>query len=140
MQRWLWVTLPDVYTSRPFHVDDQFVWSCHVDSRPGDIALLYRADLFKDFSHVFRIDSDAFDDPDIAARYNDALACDCTLRATLQHPISLDQIRRDSVLSKWPAAQVGFHGTAFPIERTEWRAFVALSTPLDRPRLRAVGG
>jgi predicted RNA-binding protein with PUA-like domain len=78
-----------------------------------------------DFSHVFRVDSDPYEDPNIAAKYNGASACDCTLRAALQRPITLDQIRQDRVLSTWPAAQVGFHGTAFPIEPSEWRALVA---------------
>ena len=140
VQRWLWVTLPDVYAGRPFRVGEEFVWSCHPNSGPGDIALLYRADLLKDFSHVFRQESDPYDDPYIAAHYNGAPACDCTLVAALKEPVTLPQIRADRVLSTWPAAQVGFHGTAFPIEPPEWLAFVALTAPQDRPRLRAVGG
>lgn len=140
VQHWLWVTLPDVYAGRALRVGEDFVWSCHVDSRPGDSALLYRADLLKDFSHVFRVASDPYEDAYIAATYNGAPACDCTLVAVLEEPVTLRQIRADRVLSTWPAAQVGFHGTAFRMEAVEWRAFVGLTTPRDRPRLRALGG
>ena len=98
MQRWLWVTLPETYTSQPFRVGDEFTWTCHRDSRPGDIAVLYRADLFKDFSHLFRIDSDPYDDPDIAAEFGDVLACDCTLVAALQRSITLPEVRDEGVV------------------------------------------
>jgi hypothetical protein len=137
VQRWLWVTLPDFYTSQPFSVGESFTWRCHPDTRERDVSLLYRADLLKD---VFRVESDPFDDPDIAREFIGSPACDCTLVAALQWPITLDLVRADPVLSRCPAALVGFHSSAFPIEPPEWRALLRLAIPLDRPGLRAVGG
>ena len=137
---WLWVTLPDVYTEHAFRVGEEFRWTCHRESEPGDIALLYRADLFQDFSHVFRVTSGQYYDEELAEAFGSDAACDCVLVAALQTPVILSQIRDDPVLSRWPAALANFHGTAFPMEPQHWRAFLSLATPLDRPHLRNVGG
>lgn len=115
-------------------------WTCHPALQPGDVALLYRADLLKDFSHLFRIDEGPFFDRALAEEFGSSSACACTIVAALQTPVRLEQVRQDPVLSAWRAALVNFHGTAFQLERPEWRAFLALANPLDRPRLRAAGG
>jgi predicted RNA-binding protein with PUA-like domain len=140
VQRWLWVTLPDTYSGLTMRPGDPAVWSCAEDSRPGDIALLYRADVMRDFSHVFRIESDPYDDARITAQYGDVPACDCKLIARLGDPITLAAVRAVPALANWRALLVGFHGTAFPIEPTEWRSLVGLTSPRDRSRMRAVGG
>ncbi len=139
MQRWLWVTLPDTYAAQPLPVGRTFTWTCHSATETGDIAVLYRADLFRDFSHVFRVDTDPYDDAQLRNEY-DAPACDCTVVVALNPTIMLDAVRQDPVLRQWPAALVGFHGTAFPVEREEWQALIGLAAPNDRARLRAVGG
>lgn len=140
MQRWLWVTLPDIYVGRPLSVGEQFTWSCHPDTAVGARALLYRAEVLQDFSHVFVVDDEPYADADISARYPGSLACVCTVKVALRRPITLRAVRGDAALSGWPAALVGFHGTSFPIELNEWQALVALTGPDDRPRMRAVGG
>ncbi len=56
MDRWLWVTQPDTYIDEPSAFEGRPAWTCHKASQVGDVALLYRADLFKDFSHVFRVE------------------------------------------------------------------------------------
>ena len=140
MQRWLWITRPEVYTTKPLRVHERFTWTCHADSRPGDIALLYRAELFQDFSHVFRIESDPRHYPDLAAEFGSDTGCDCVLIAVLQCPVILAKIRKDTVLSRWPAALANCQGSAFPLEPLYWRAFLALSDPLDGAHLRSVGG
>lgn len=117
------------------------IWSCDPSSQPGDIALLYRAEAMRDFSHVFRVeDRDRYYHPQIAADFGGALACDCTVVAALADPITLAAVKADPVLARWPARLVGFHKGAFPIQPPEWRALVGLSSPRDRSRLRAVGG
>lgn len=141
MQRWLWVTRPEVYATKPLRVHEQFTWTCHSDSTPGDIALLYRAEPpFQDFSHLFRVASDPGQYPDLAADYGSDTGCECVLIAALQCPVRLDQIRAEPVLSQWAAARVNFHGTAFPMDPAHWQAFLALTDPLDTSHLRSVGG
>jgi hypothetical protein len=136
MQRWLWVTRPEVYTTKPLRVHEQFTWTCHSGSTPGDIALLYRAEPpFQDLSHVFRIESDPYDDPDLAVWFGSDTGCECVLVAALQCPVRLDQIRDDPVLAQWPAARVNFHGTAFPLDEVYWDSFLKLTDPLDTQHL-----
>lgn len=100
---------------------------------------MYRADWFKDFAYDFRQKAGPYSDAHIAQHFGGAPACKCTLAVVLQRPVTLPEVRADPVLSQWPAALVGFHGTAIPIEPGEWRAFLALTSPVDRPRVRAVG-
>jgi hypothetical protein len=139
MRRWLWVTLRETYTNHSFREGDRFAWTCDPENRSGDVAILYRAELFQDFAYVFRTTTDAYHHPAIAAEYG-APACDCTLIIALQAPILLREVRTDTVLARWPAAVSDFHGTAFSIDPVYWRALVAISSPVDRPRLRAAGG
>lgn len=94
MQRWLWVTLPDVYEDHPFDFDIGDTWSCNESTRPRDLALLYRAELAQDFSHVWRVDSDPYEHAEIRANFG-TMACDCTLVATLKRPVTLSRIRQD---------------------------------------------
>lgn len=94
----------------------------------------------RDFSHVFRIERDPYDDARITAQYGEVPACDCKLIAALGDPITLGAVRAQSALANWPAQLVGFHGTAFPIQPPEWRSLVGLTSPRDRSRMRAVGG
>ena len=139
MQRWLWVTKPEVYTAKPLRVHEDFTWTCHADSKPGDIALLYRAEPpFQDLSHVFCITSDPYDDPYLAATYGSTTGCKCELVAALQRPVRLDEIRADTELSQWPAARVNFHGTAFPLDQQYWDAFLNLTDPLDTQHLHSL--
>jgi hypothetical protein len=59
VQRWVWVTMPESWAElRGGRIEEgeAFEWTCHKDSRRGDIALLYRADAAMDLAHVFKID------------------------------------------------------------------------------------
>ena len=86
VQRWLWVTLPDIYVGRPLSVGEQFTWSCHPDTAVGARALLYRAEVLQDFSHVFVVDDEPYADADISARYPGSLACVCTVKVAFAAP------------------------------------------------------
>jgi hypothetical protein len=120
-------------------VHERFTWTCHPDSKAGDLALLYRAnDPFQDFSHVYRMEGDPGYYPDLAADFGSDTGCDCELVAALQVKVRLNEIRADATLSQWQAAKVNFHGTSFPLGVEEWEAFLRLGDPLDCGHLRSL--
>jgi predicted RNA-binding protein with PUA-like domain len=140
MQRWLWVTLPETWAYQDLALRTLAVWSCDKDTRRGDVALLYRAEAAQDFSHLFKARSDAYEDEDLAAEWDLDWWCRAEVVCELRQPISLGAVRQEPRLSAWIAAQLNFHGSAFPIEPPEWRALLALASPVDRPCLRSAGG
>jgi hypothetical protein len=139
MQIWLWVTLPETWSQHDLSLGTAVTWSCHEDTRTGDIALLYRAELATDFSHVFKVTESAHKDAELAKEWGLDWWCSATVALVLRHPIGLPTVRSDRRLQTWVAAQLNFHGSAFAIDPAEWRALAALASPIDRPQMRNIG-
>jgi predicted RNA-binding protein with PUA-like domain len=137
MQRWVWVALPDVVDPA---LGEATVWTCDGETRNGDVALLYRATEFKDFAYVFKARTDARYDARLKREFGTDYACDADVVAELREPITLPQVRAEPRLANWTALLLNFHGSAFPISPSQWKTLLGLASPLDRPRLRAVGG
>jgi hypothetical protein len=115
-------------------------WTCDENTRRGDVALLYRAEI-GDFSHLFEVTEDAVE---ISEKARSGFAwnwwCWADVAVNLSRPIPLQNVRREPGLREWIAAEVNFHGTAFPVEPAEWRALLDLASPSDRIALRHAGG
>lgn len=143
MRRWLWVTRPDVWATIPGGAlahGGQYEWTCHEETRPRDVALLYRADAAKDVAHVFRVHSDPWEDDHFSKKGETDWWCECELVHTLKQPLQLWDMRQRKALDDWLPMQVGFHGTAFAVEPAHWRDLLDLAHPLDRIALRRFGG
>jgi predicted RNA-binding protein with PUA-like domain len=119
---------------------EEMLWTCHEDTRAGDVALLYRATDFQDFSHVFKVRKNPKPEADLYREFGSEYGCAADVVAELSEPITLPQVRAERRLANWGALLLSFHGSSFPITPVEWRALLGLASPLDRPRLRAVGG
>lgn len=137
MERWLWVALPDV--EDPV-LGEEVVWTCDEQTEAGDVALLYRATDFQDFSHVFKVREDARPDAELAREFACDYGCVADVVADLQEPITLRQVRDEPRLANWSALLLNFHKSSFHLAPAEWKALVGLASPLDRPRLKAIGG
>lgn len=143
MQRWLWVTRPDVWAKIPGGTlahGQPYEWTCHEHSEPKDVALLYRADAARDIAHVFRIEDWPWEDDSYTRAGETDWWCECTLRHTLKQPIQLWDMRKRPTLAGWRAMQVDFNGSAFEIDAEVWRDLLEMAHPLDRQKLRLLGG
>lgn len=144
MQRWLWVTRPEFWEQLRGGQLDQGLrveWTCDKDTRRGDVALLYRADLAKDMAYLFHVDDDELTwnvHPLDAGK--EAPYCNATLVHPLRQPLLLPDLREEPRLDAWPALDLNFHGLAFDIPAAIWRVLLHLAHPLDRIALRRFGG
>src|SRR5690348_13123474 len=117
MQHWVWVALPDVEDPA---LGEKTVWTCHEETRNGDVALLYRATDFMDFAYLFKVRSEPRYDAGLKREFGADYACDADVVAELREPITLRQVRAEPRLANWTALLLNFHGSAFPISPSEW--------------------
>ncbi len=163
--KWVWVSGPQ-YTFEvdgtprralfpveevlPEHYDDDNGWwTCHPDTKAGDLAVLYRSGAEneagqlprhgpKDICQVVLATSDAFalaDDP-LAAEFSDKHGCRFVSLAEFSPPIEIRTLREDPVLAAWPALRAGFVKSASPMPEEVWRRLV----DVDRTRRPRSGG
>lgn len=143
MRRWLWVTQPEFWSQLQGGQLDRGLsveWTCANDTLPGDVALLYRADMAKDIAYLFRVDGEQPWLNDHPLRPNhDAYWCEAKLVHPLRQPLLLSDLRRDPRLDRWAALEINFHALAFEIDGRVWDALLDLAHPLDRIALRRYG-
>jgi hypothetical protein len=161
--KWVWVSGPQ-YTFEadgkaprwllpveevlPEHFDDDNGWwTCHPDTKAGDLAVLYRSGAEndpgyvprygpKDVSHVLLATSDAFalaDDP-LVGEFADKHGCCFVTLAEFSPPIGIRTLRADRVLASWPALRAGFVRSASPMPEEVWRRLVQLDRKSTTPR------
>ncbi len=157
--KWVWVSGPQntfevdgtairalfpVEEVLPEHYDDDNGWwTCHPDTKTGDLAVLYRSGASnaagqlprhgpKDLCQVILATSDAFalaDDP-FAGEFSDKHGCRFVSLAEFSPPIGIRTLRGDTVLAAWPALRAGFVKSASPMPEDVWRRLVEI----DRTR------
>jgi hypothetical protein len=144
VRRWLWVTQPEFWAKLPggqLGRGQKVRWTCNEETRRGDVALLYRADMAKDIAHVFRVEDET---PEIGEHPLDpgreVPYCDATLVHTFHHPLLLWDLRNEPGLVGWPPLAVNFNGSSFEIENGIWQVLLGLAHPRDRIELRRHGG
>jgi hypothetical protein len=106
-QYWLWVTRPDVYLDEDGSdredldpdsgVDSDGWWTCHKDTKKGDLVLLWRTSPKKDIGYLIQAESDSYsivDDNDHGWQYG----CDYQMLYKFNHPISVKDLRNDPYL------------------------------------------
>lgn len=92
MQRWLWVTRPDVWAKihgGSLTHGESYTWTCDEETHERDVALLYRADAAKDIAHVFRVASSPWEDDHFSRPGETDWWCECELVSTFRQPIQL---------------------------------------------------
>ncbi len=128
--------------------DDHDWWTCHPDTRMGDLAVLYRSGARndagrrpavgpKDLCQVMLATSDAFplaDDP-LAGRFSGKHGCRYAVVAQFSPPIGIGTLREDPVTKTWPALRAGFVQGASAMPGAVWRRLVELAGERqdDRP-------
>ncbi|HEY3289941.1 MAG TPA: hypothetical protein VGK87_07435 [Anaerolineae bacterium] len=129
---WLWVTRREHYIDKkgkdsnkldPSNFDGRKSWwTCHRDTRKGDLALLWRASPKCDIGYLIQVESDAFslkDDKD-AARNHWKYGCNYHSLLRFTQPITLAELRDEPYFSGWKPRKSNFRGIAFEIEPADW--------------------
>ena len=104
-QYWLWVTRPDVYLDEDGNdredldpnsgVDSDGWWTCHKDTKKGDLVLLWRTSPKKDIGYLIQAESDAYSIADDNV-HGWEYGCDHQMLYKFDHPINVKDLRNDS--------------------------------------------
>lgn len=140
-QRWLWVTYPrfaqdeddpaeDRWDLSPGSVGDY--WTCHEETRAGELALLYVTQPFSEVRWLLRATSNARPLTDVIARQEGwTHGCAYTVLERFAKPVTYQELRQDQQLARWDAINRNLHG--------EHGAWAVPSSHWERLRRRLVG-
>lgn len=134
---WQWVTkseyflesdgserkdLDPVYDSDPGHY-----WTCHKDTRIGDLILLYRAGThngvtYQDIKYLIQTQSDAYpiDFDDYAFEHGWQYGCDYKALFKFKNSINYHELKEDPYLEDWNALRGRFQGIVFKTDERHW--------------------
>ena len=134
---WLWVTTPEYYEEYDgsdreiLEPGNSGTWTCHNDTRKGDLILLYRAKKRKDFAYIIRAEKNAEDAPDDYQIMGKGWTHTCTYktRNKFKKPITLQDLRvqRSFFRAQWKAYRMNFMGTAFEIPSDVWDRLISIA-------------
>lgn len=138
---WVWVTRPEFYLNEQGedrdgldpenNFDWEWWWTCHKDTKKGDLALLYRSRLNRDVGYLIQAESDAYSvsDDENASRQGWDYGCDCRVIFKFENPMTLQDIRENPYLNDWGAFRANFQRRVYEIPLAHWRR---LSQALSR--------
>jgi hypothetical protein len=109
-QYWLWVTHPEYYDS----VGSFGGWSCHKNTKQGDLAFLWRAKGKSDIGFLLQVESDAVPDKEWGH------SCDYKTLYVFQNPVNIKDLRADSYFDEWSPLKRNLQGKAFEIQENYW--------------------
>ena len=128
-QYWLWVTRPDVYLDEDGNeredldpnsgVDSDGWWTCHKDTKKGDLVFLWRTSPKKDIGYLIQAESDAYsivDDNEHGWEYG----CDHQMLYKFDQPINIKDLRNDSYFDEWGPLRCSFQRSSFGISKNYW--------------------
>lgn len=119
--------------------DDNGWWTCHPDTRTGDLAVIYRSGARndpgrmpttgpKDLCQAVLVTSDAFPlakDP-LAGEFSEKHGCLFAVVAQFNPTVAIQTLRADPVISTWSALRAGFVQGASRLPEDVWRRLVEL--------------
>jgi hypothetical protein len=128
-QYWLWVTRPDYYweddgSDREIldptrSADSGGWWTCHKDTKKGDLIFLWRTSPKKDVGYLIQAESDAYsivDDNDHGWQYG----CDYEVLYKFEHPVHINDLRKSPSFDEWGPLKSSFQKTTFKISPEYW--------------------
>ena len=142
-QYWLWVTRPEYYLvageeDPGLKPGNQGEWTCHPDTKGGDLVLLYRTSPKKDIAYLFEVTDDA-DRITWDNEWKGELGCPFVSRLQLANPLTLPEMRADPILAaEFSAMRSRFQRRAYRIEPSLWRhllELIRISNPVAGPEI-----
>lgn len=159
-QYWLWVTRPQYYLDKdgsesseldPSSGEDLWgSWTCHKDTKKGDLALLWRSRKYlrskkylrtflapkevklfldnmtigpkSDIAYLFQAKSDAYStkDEEIPISKGWSYACECIPVYKFENPLTISEIRTSYYLEDWKPLTGKFQNSYFRISNEYW--------------------
>lgn len=139
---WVWVARPDYYLNdddedrrdlEPGRSYEQGApWTCHKDTKDGDLVLLYRSRLRQDIDYRFRFAPTRIGFAMLMRSAKGGITGAIT-RCWRSSPILL--LRADPTLADWGALRANFRRRVYPIPEDIWNRLTAQLAD-DRRRIR----
>jgi len=148
-QFWVFVTKPDYYLADPddLNSEDKFgpedigesddpedytnwIWSCHKDTKQGDLIYLYRTAPKKNIKYVLLAMSDAYPMPEENYEPNQPRwkwVCDIRFVEIFENPVSFNAMRKDPVLREWQAVKCSMQKSEFRMSPEQWHRVYQLA-------------
>lgn len=137
---WLWVTRPDVYLDEDGNerddldpnsgVDSDGWWTCHKDTKKGDLVLLWRTSPKKDIGYLIQAESDAYsiaDDNEHGWEYG----CDHQMLYKFNHPIHIKDLKNNPYFDEWGPLRCSFQHSSFEISKNYWDKLNKLASDMN---------
>lgn len=134
---WLWVTRPEFYPEEDGRdreyldpsLNDDFEgwWTCHRDTRRGDLVLLWRTSPKCDIGYLIRAETDAFSilgDPDAAGNWD--YACEYRVLYKFANPVTKKDLDQIPEFQEWRPYRGRFQRLAFRIDEAYWKRLTEL--------------
>jgi hypothetical protein len=134
-QLWLWVAKP-AYTQDPLDqtrdrpdMEEPGWWTCHEDTKRGDLALLYVTAPFSEVRWLIRTETenselvDLRDDPDAQAEGWE-WGTEYTVLARFSETVTFTEMRETQTLKNWDAIARKLRGEkgSWPVPKAYWKA------------------
>jgi len=131
-QCWLWVTHPEYYANKDGSdredldpnsgVASDGWWTCHKETRKGDLVLLWRTSPKRDIGYLIQAESEAYSIAEDPRSSNSKweYACDCQVLYKFNNPITIKDIKDSHYFDDWGAYRGNFQGSYFRIPIDVW--------------------
>ena len=128
LHHWLWVIRPEYYDQ----VESSSGWSCHKDTRKGDLILMWRAKKKHDIAFLLQATSDSVPDP----KWD--YSCEYQVLYSFNDPVNIKDLKRDDGFFKgWRAYSGNFQGRSFEIPESFWNRLNQLAL-IKNPQYKKV--
>jgi hypothetical protein len=130
---WLWVTRPEYYLDDEGNdrqdldpsneVDVGGWWTCHKDTREGDLVFLWRTTPKRDIGYLIQAASEAYSIADdyYASGQGWDYGCDYQVLYKFENPITIQDLHDNLYLQEWGAYRARFRRRVFQIPLEHWR-------------------
>lgn len=137
-QYWLWVTRPEFYLDEdgyeredldPDYEDDtEGWWTCHKETRKGDLVLLWRTTPLKDIGYLMQTLSDAYpiSRDELANDMGWDYGCEYQVLYKLNPPVSIQDLKSDASINEWSPLRQQFRKRVFRVSIQDWKRLTRL--------------
>lgn len=99
--------------------NDEIKWSSAKEVKKGNIVCVYTGRPYSEIGFIFKAKTDLFEDEQIRRDWNkSAILVDNKI--IIKNPITIKELRENSILGKWGAVRRNFMGSHFKMSDEEW--------------------
>jgi hypothetical protein len=136
-QYWVWVTTPEYYLEEDgsdcegldpsLQSDPDGWWTCHKNTKRGDLTLLYRTKPKMDLGYLIQAETDAYSlvDDEYAYEFGWDYGCQYQVLYKFQHPLTLHDLRTDPYMDEWGALRANFQRRVYAVPPSVWQRLLS---------------